>query len=1166
MISRFKMRLLVGGLSFLAVAGAFDARAQQQREAGTASDAWRLADPFVRAINQGVALMEMYEYGPAVGSFEEALKLQPSSLEARLNLANALFNRSAQNDIDRAAQLLEEVLAKEPENPRALYFRAIVFQQLGKANESLPYLERLVKIVPHDGFAWYLLGRSLSQAGQSPRAALERAVQENPAFMSAYYELMKITMREGDRAKAMEYKRIFDELNNSPLPDKLQLPQYREMGPLALVRPFSQVAAHALAVNELRFGEPKVLLASSAAGAPGRSVPFAMADVNNDSHIDVVTASDPVGGTLALLIATPEGSFTEKTKGSGLSAITLAQSVAFGDYDDDENVDLYVCRQGPNVLLRGKGDGTFEDVTAATGTAGPDVLSTSALFVDADHDADLDIYVCQHSDSSGSPVANQLFNNNADGTFVDIAIEVRKEGEQDVAVPRPIACATDKSLAVAPSDLDGDRDIDLVVFNAGGPARFFLNERLGRFSQVELAKEPMRAEAGGVVQDFDGDERPDLLVFPCGKQAGRLYLASGFRALERSTQFDDVAKALATHGEARASRVADVDLDGDLDVAVFGEGGHLLLNDGRGRFVLRPNAYPAPPPTLLACELADLTRDGVLDLVRLCGPGPARLEIVPVTIEPPSNWLALRVTGSRGREKNKRSPVSGYGTRIEVRAGTHGQVITCTGLSGGLGQSQIPLIVGLNGATQADYVALTWPDGVTQAESGLVAMTLHRIEETERRISSCPVLFSWNGERFLFVGDFAGVGGLGYFAAPGEYSYPQKRELVRIAADQLEERDGRYELRVCEPMEEVAYVDRLELQAVDHPDSIDVYPDERLAVTGPPPSQRLLGVRERVYPERALGPNGEDCLERLRDVDRQYAYIPQTDRRFFGFCAPHTLVLEFGDRLSGIEAAQPVFLFVNGSIEYPYSQTIFAAGQAQIAWEPMRVELLEPDGSWTTIIPDAGTPGGMGRMIAIELTGKLPDGPCTLRVTTNLEIYYDALFVAVDACAVGAATAEAGRGGLLVHTVPMLGAELRRLGFPLEYSPDGQHPRIYTYDIIERTSSLKTPQGSYTRYGCVRALLAEFDDLYVVCGTGDEIAVSFDARALPRLPEGWVRDFVLVSNTYCKDMDLYTATPDTVEPLPFQAMSRYPYPLGELYPQTEATRRYQEAFNTREVR
>jgi hypothetical protein len=176
-----------------------------------------------------------------------------------------------------------------------------------------------------------------------------------------------------------------------------------------------------------------------------------------------------------------------------------------------------------------------------------------------------------------------------------------------------------------------------------------------------------------------------------------------------------------------------------------------------------------------------------------------------------------------------------------------------------------------------------------------------------------------------------------------------------------------------------------------------------------------------------------------------------------------------------------------------------------------------------------------------------------MRITTNLEIYYDQVFVALDR----------GLAGVGIRSVPTASATLRRLGYPREYSPDQRTPLLYDYHLVDATAPFHTLRGSYTRYGSVQSLLEEFDDRYVIMAPGDEISVRFDAGVLPALAPGWVRSFVLVSHAYCKDMDLYTAVSDTVQPLPFRNMSRYPYPPPEAYPGDREHRRYEERFNTR---
>ncbi|MBK8478970.1 MAG: hypothetical protein IPL39_22600 [Opitutaceae bacterium] len=211
---------------------------------------------------------------------------------------------------------------------------------------------------------------------------------------------------------------------------------------------------------------------------------------------------------------------------------------------------------------------------------------------------------------------------------------------------------------------------------------------------------------------------------------------------------------------------------------------------------------------------------------------------------------------------------------------------------------------------------------------------------------------------------------------------------MKIEPHQLRLRDGGYELRITEPMEESAYFDRLELVAIDHPAGWQVYPDERLTVTGPAPTRELLAIAQPVFAQRATDPAGSDCTEQLHRADRHYAYEPELDRRYCGFCHPHILELDFGTQLAALRPGERVFLFINGYLEYPYSQTTFAASQSRLGWEPIRIERLQADGQWQTIVPDAGALGGASRTMTVDLTGLLEGGACRLRLTSNLEIFY----------------------------------------------------------------------------------------------------------------------------------------------------------------------------------
>ena len=96
-------------------------------------------------------------------------------------------------------------------------------------------------------------------------------------------------------------------------------------------------------------------------------------------------------------------------------------------------------------------------------------------------------------------------------------------------------------------------------------------------------------------------------------------------------------------------------------------------------------------------------------------------------------------------------------------------------------------------------------------------------------------------------------------------------------------------------------------------------------------------------------------------------------------------------------------------------------------------------------------------------------------------------------------------------------------------------------------------------------MLLRSDDMFVVSRAGDEIALSFDAAALPALPEGWTRTFLLYADGFSKEMNLNSSSPDELLPLPFHGMTRYPYVAPEAYPSTPAHRDYIERYNTRVV-
>jgi hypothetical protein len=171
-----------------------------------------------------------------------------------------------------------------------------------------------------------------------------------------------------------------------------------------------------------------------------------------------------------------------------------------------------------------------------------------------------------------------------------------------------------------------------------------------------------------------------------------------------------------------------------------------------------------------------------------------------------------------------------------------------------------------------------------------------------------------------------------------------------------------------------------------------------------------------------------------------------------------------------------------------------------------------------------------------------------------MRIYWDQIQVA-DATDVAVKT----------RSVPLDSATLRWRGFSAEVTPDGLEPFGYDYHHVLFESPWKAMPGRYTREGDVLELLSSADDRFVISRSGDEIILSFDGSTLARPAPGERRTFLLRSVGYSKEMNLHSASPDAVAPLPFRAMSRYPYSSVERYPHMTDLDRFHTRVVTRSL-
>ena len=247
-----------------------------------------------------------------------------------------------------------------------------------------------------------------------------------------------------------------------------------------------------------------------------------------------------------------------------------------------------------------------------------------------------------------------------------------------------------------------------------------------------------------------------------------------------------------------------------------------------------------------------------------------------------------------------------------------------------------------------------------QCELNVAADQKLALAENNRKTGSCPVLFTWNGERFVCLGDFLGGGGLGYLVAPGVYGQPDRDEAVAIAPDQLRAEQGVYRLSVTEPMDEVAYLDQLTLDVVDRPPGVSATPDERFAPDGPPADRRAarLADGDRAGPRhRPRGPRRD--RRPSRTWDRRTVDDFRRLDGWIGYAEEHGIVLDFGDRLCRFGPDDRLVLCLAGWVEYPYSQTNYAAATAGVALQPPAIERRRDDGTWEVIEPHAGYPAGL---------------------------------------------------------------------------------------------------------------------------------------------------------------------------------------------------------------
>ncbi|MGA3344499.1 MAG: FG-GAP-like repeat-containing protein [Terracidiphilus sp.] len=1122
----------------------------------------------VRLNNRGAAEMSQQFTERAQATFAEAFQRDPKLAQAAINEGIALM---ALQKLDEAKKALQAALALNPESAQAWYNLGLAQHAGNELAPALASFQQAAKIDPRDADSLYFVGVCYQELKQFDKAidSLRKALEIDPLHASSEFALARALQRTGHVDEAKEHFKRFQHLTSTKIGAPIGL-SYGEQGHYSTVTPIQTPEAGKRAMLPVKLVAQPMLsqVRKSGPGPPGlkwtTTGGACMMDVTGAGAMDLVLMqSGPQA--IRVLHNTGNGSYEEfDAAAAGLKANGHAVACAVGDYDNDGLNDLAVALDDAVLLFRNLGKGKFQDVTAEAGLI-PRNRPSGITFIDYDHDGDLDLFLTGAAlKEGGSP--NVLWRNNGNKTFTEWTEPTGLGG-------------TGSTAAAILTDFNNDRAVDIAVTGDGPAPLIYVNPREGKYPTQALDPATLTAEditeiaehgtlrqatrkeareyaravknsvaplpptVGIAVLDYNKDGWMDIAVTHAAAPGLTLWrnVAGPQKAGRR---FERVELPLHDAIQGWGLTPVDIDNDGWIDLAAIvetksGPQVRVLRNLGDGTF-------------------EDVSHSLGLDNVKLTAPrgliavddnGAPDLIVTQLNAPP----VLLRNVGGN-KNHSVRLDLTGFadnktalGAKVEIFANGQWQKWELAGASGYLTQAPPQILVGLGDAEGIDLLRILWPTGVLQDEIDLPHQPVIAMKEADRRGSSCPVLFAWNGHKYKLVTDVIGAAVVGHWFTPTRRNTPNPGEWIKVDGAELAPVNGKLSLRFMEPMEEVNYIDQLRLVAVDHPENVEVNPDERFLDDPPFASGRVVASMGARLPVGAWDGEGRDVLDQVSRRDHAFA-SGFTPLPYDGFANLHALTLDLGE----VKQGSPLRLLMTGYVNYFSATSLYAAWQAGIKPISPYVEAQMPDGSWKRIADDVGFPAGLERTIVVDLTSKLPAGAHRIKLVTNLEIYWDQVLID-NSPEAESRTAE----------IPLASATLHFRGYPTQIEGASPGDLDYDYDRVSLTGPFQHQRGSYTRMGDVTPLLKSIDDRYVIFGSGEEIATEFDATGLPALAPHWKRDYFFYANGFVKDMDWWDASPFTVAQLPFHAMSAYPYPGSEEFPLDAQSLDYQLDWNDR---
>jgi tetratricopeptide (TPR) repeat protein len=480
-------------------------------------------------------------------------------------------------------------------------------------------------------------------------------------------------------------------------------------------------------------------------------------DFDGDGNLDIMVSAWSPMMQLRYFHNDGDGTFSDRSAQAGLEGLLGGLNLKQADYDNDGDADVVVMRgawldkdgQHPNSLIRNNGDGTFTDVTFEAGLGHVHYPTQTAGWADYDNDGSLDLYIGNESNQR-LKAPSQLFRNNGNGTFTDVAAHAGVENDL-------------YAKGVTWGDYDGDRFPDLYVSNMGGANRLYHNNRDGTFTDVakKLGVAGPSMSFPAWFWDFDNDGVLDLYVttysvqdiaavagsylgMTLGGELNRLYRGDGKGGFEDVTAEQNLGRLTVVMG----SNFGDLDNDGFPDfylgtgypyydalmpnVMYRNRGGHgfadVTTNGGFGHLQKGHGV-----------AFADLDNDGDQDVFEEMGgafPGDAFGNALFENPGFDNHWIKLALVGV---ESNR----AAIGARIRIEITEEGKarsIFTHVDTGGSFGSNPLRREIGLGRASKIDVLEIFWPTtGKTQRFEDVDAGQLIEITEGQERYRRLPL-------------------------------------------------------------------------------------------------------------------------------------------------------------------------------------------------------------------------------------------------------------------------------------------------------------------------------------------------------------------------------------------------------------------------------------------